>query len=235
MPTVVQFRRGTTTQNDNFLGANGEISVDTTLHVLRVADGSTQGGFALVGQDSAQTLTNKTLSAAVFTNAATGNGSLSLTGNITGGNLLTGGSVSATGNITGANLNSSNADLAEMYCADANYLPGTVVEFGGAEEITISTQSHSTRVAGIVSTNPSYLMNSTLSCDNAVVVALTGRVPCRVVGTIAKGDRLVASDLPGIAMVLDAERYEPGCIIGKALENYDSGDTGIIEVAVGRF
>jgi hypothetical protein len=162
-------------------------------------------------------------------------GLISATGDITGGNVLTSGNMSATGNITGLNINSSNADLAEMYCADTTYESGTVVEFGGVEEITISTQSHSTRVAGIISTNPSYLMNSNLDCVGAVGVALTGRVPCRVVGTIAKGDRLVASALPGTAQRLDMASYQPGCIIGKSLEHYDSDQVGIIEVAVGRY
>jgi hypothetical protein len=126
------------------------------------------------------------------------------------------------------------ADLAEMYVADANYTPGTVVEFGGTAEVTQSTASHSTRVAGIVSTNPSYLMNATLTGDHAVPVALVGRVPCQVVGTIAKGDRLVASEVPGTATALDTTQYQPACIIGKALEDYNSSEIGTIEVAVGR-
>lgn len=180
----------------------------------------------------------------------------SVTGNVTGGNLSVG-----TGTITGGNIVNSNgngvgnigssstyfntvfakatsaqyADLAEMYVADANYPPGTVVEFGGANETTITTQSHSTRVAGIVSTNPSYLMNATLTGNTAIAVALTGRVPCQVVGVINKGDRLVTSNLPGVAQPLDKEFYEPGCIIGKALEAYNSDQIGTIEVAVGRF
>jgi len=126
------------------------------------------------------------------------------------------------------------ADLAEMYCADEAYVPGTVIEFGGVEEVTITTISHSPAVAGIVSTNPSYLMNATLDCENAVQVALVGRVPCKIVGKINKGDRLVASDIPGVAQALDIARYTPSCIIGKALENYDSTEPGVIEVAVGR-
>jgi hypothetical protein len=126
------------------------------------------------------------------------------------------------------------ADLAEMYAADAEYAPGTVVEFGGDQEITITKHTHSTQVAGIISTNPSYLMNSTLSGDHPLEVALVGRVPCHVVGTIRKGDRLVASDVPGTAQALNPELYQPGCIVGKALENYNSDQPGTIEVAVGR-
>jgi hypothetical protein len=144
-------------------------------------------------------------------------------------------SISTTGNITAANLNTPTGDLAEMYVADAVYQSGTVVEFGGNQEITITTASHSTAVAGIVSTDPSYVMNATQVGEHVAPVALTGRVPCQVVGTINKGDRLVSSSVAGVATVLDSNQYQPGCIIGKSLENYDSEDVGTIEVAVGRF
>lgn len=159
---------------------------------------------------------------------------LNVSGNITGGNILTSGSVSAAGNITGLNINSSNADLAEMYVSDNDYAPGTVVEFGGQYEITATTQSHSTQVAGIISTAPSYLMNANQLGQHVAAVALIGRVPCRVIGTIAKGDRLVAGDLAGVAQRLDPGQYQPACIIGKALEAYNSEEIGTIEVAVGR-
>ena len=66
MPTALQFRRGTTTQNNSFTGALGEISVDTTLDVLRVHDGASAGGFAMVSETAAQTLTNKTLTSPVI-------------------------------------------------------------------------------------------------------------------------------------------------------------------------
>ena len=162
---------------------------------------------------------------------------------ITCGNIINSGSNGA-GNIGTATTyfntvfakatSAQYADLAEMYVADVNYQPGTVLDFGGEYEVTATVSSHSTAVAGIVSTNPSYLMNATLAGDNVVAVALTGRVPCQVVGTINKGDRLVASDIKGVATVLDKSKYEPGCIIGKALEAYDSTEVGTIEVAVGR-
>jgi hypothetical protein len=126
------------------------------------------------------------------------------------------------------------ADLAESYLADAEYTAGTVMEFGGANEVTISTHNHSTRIAGVVSTNPAYQMNSGLLGTFVTVVALTGRVPCQVVGTINKGDCLVASDFPGVATALDANKYQPGTIIGKSLENYSSDDVGTIEIVVGR-
>jgi len=68
MPTVLQLRRGTTSQNDAFTGAVGELSLDTQKDVLRVHDGSTAGGAQeLVGLTATQTLTNKTLTSPTIT------------------------------------------------------------------------------------------------------------------------------------------------------------------------
>jgi hypothetical protein len=122
------------------------------------------------------------------------------------------------------------ADLAEMYCADAKYPPGTVLSFGGNQEVTISTVPGDRRIAGVVSTNPSYLMNSTLDCDCAVELALTGRVPTQVIGPVRKGDMMVAA---GNGQARAEVNPAIGTVIGKALEDFD-GDTGVIEVVVGR-
>lgn len=125
------------------------------------------------------------------------------------------------------------ADVAEMYLSDLIYPPGTVLIFGGVQEVTQSLHSHSTAIAGVVSENPSHLMNAGLNKPGAIPVALLGRVPCKVQGIIAKGDLLVASDTPGTAVKLDPARYQPGCVIGKSLEDYDSEKPGRIEIAVG--
>ena len=122
------------------------------------------------------------------------------------------------------------ADLAEMYEADAVYEPGTVLCFGGDKEVTLCGQADSTRVAGVVSTNPSYLMNSGQSGDYVVAVALTGRVPCRVTGNICKGD-LIVSTGDGRGRANNAAAV--GTVIGKALADFDGAD-GVIEVVVGR-
>jgi hypothetical protein len=84
MPTQVQFRRGTTTQNNNFTGAAGEISVDTDLDVLRVHDGTTAGGFEMVGKTATQTLTNKTLTSPTLTTPVLGTPSSGTLTNCTG-------------------------------------------------------------------------------------------------------------------------------------------------------
>jgi hypothetical protein len=120
-----------------------------------------------------------------------------------------------------------------MYVSDENYAPGTVVEFGGEQEITISSASHSTAVAGIVSTNPSYLMNSTQTGDHVLPIALTGRVPCRVQGPVRKGDVLVTSSIPGVAQRIGMN-WQPGCVLGKSMEAIDNTEIQTIEVAVGR-
>jgi hypothetical protein len=400
MSTQVQYRRGTTAQNDAFTGALAEITVDTTLKVLRVHDGATTGGFTMAGLTTSQTLTNKIYqgtsvsvtgnvtggnitTAGVVTatgnitsagnvsanfllgnayfvtglsptriyngtsevNIATSNGNANITigatsnvlvaattgifvtgvtsasGNVTGGNIvtaglmsstgngihgniLTAGLVSATGNIlSAANVSGGNlivtgnivdtgalsiitasngnitlspngtgvivastdirngqangvgnigsatgyfntvfakatsaqyADLAEIYESDRYYEPGTVLTFGGSKEVTISLVSHDSAVAGAVSSEPAYIMNAGITAEHKVTVALVGRVPVKVKGPIKKGDCLVASEIPGVAIQLVTELYKPGCIIGKALENYDSTDVGVIEVVLGK-
>jgi hypothetical protein len=122
------------------------------------------------------------------------------------------------------------ADLAEMYEADQLIEPGIVVCFGGANEVEICDIDACTRVAGVVSTNPSYLMNSAQTGEHVVAVALTGRVPCRVTGRVRKGDMMVSAG-DGRARAEADPRI--GTVIGKALADFNGGD-GVIEVVVGR-
>ena len=127
------------------------------------------------------------------------------------------------------------ADLAENYVADAAYEPGTVLEFGGDQEVTLNTQALTHRVAGVVSTNPAYLMNSECAAEHVAAIALQGRVPCRVTGTVRKGDLLVAAG-NGAARAWDfrtnGDNPPTGSVIGKALENNNQAEA-IIEVVVG--
>jgi hypothetical protein len=124
------------------------------------------------------------------------------------------------------------ADLAENYVADAEYAPGTVVEFGGAAEVTQSTTHGTHRVAGVVSTNPAHLMNSHCEGENVAAIALQGRVPCNVIGKVSKGDMLVASNIPGYAVVNNTPAV--GSVIGKALGDKLDGERGTVEVVVGK-
>jgi hypothetical protein len=123
------------------------------------------------------------------------------------------------------------ADLAEKYTADAEYAPGTVITFGGSNEVTISSVDGDRRVAGVVSTNPSYIMNGALEAEHVATVALTGRVPCMVIGPVRKGDLMVSA---GNGQARAEADPRVGTVIGKALEDFD-GAEGTIEVVVGRF
>lgn len=136
-----------------------------------------------------------------------------------------------TTNFAGKATSAQYADLAERYSSDADYAPGTVLVFGGDAEVTQSTQPSDKKLAGVVSTDPAYLMNSAME---GASVALMGRVPCKVVGYVEKGDILVTSDVPGTAWAWREESNPPyGTVIGKSLEHKDSRDEGVIEVVVG--
>ena len=129
---------------------------------------------------------------------------------------------------SGVSTTAKYADLAENYQADAEYAPGTVVHFGGEFEVTACDTDGCTSVAGIVSTNPAHLMNTGLEGANVVAVALNGRVPCQVQGTVRKGDLMVSA---GNGRARAEADPKVGSVIGKALANSE-GDA-VIEVVVG--
>jgi len=133
---------------------------------------------------------------------------------------------------SGTALEAYYADLAENYAADTQYEPGTVMVIGGDAEITQSTTKDDHKVVGVVSTNPAYLMNKDQEADHVVAVALQGRLLCKVIGKVERGDMLVSSAVPGHAMVNNDAK--PGRVIGKALESKNSNDRGVIEVLVGK-
>jgi len=186
MPTTLTFRRGTTTQNNAFTGALGEITVDTTLDAIRIHDNSTAGGFETVARQAAY------------------------------------------------------ADVAERYHADAVYDAGTVVSFGGEKEITKTTIDADRKIAGVLSTDPYAVMNSPhrkpeLLNEYHPPIALLGRVPTKVIGTVEKGDMMVSSATAGHARAWTEDTDPPaGSIIGKSVENKDTEEAGVIEVAIGR-
>ena len=75
-------------------------------------------------------------------------------------------------------------------------------------------------------------MNSELQGEFITPVALTGRVPCKVIGKVEPGDILVSSAIAGYAIVNN--NPEVGTVIGKAMETKDSVDKGTIEIVVGK-
>lgn len=123
------------------------------------------------------------------------------------------------------------ADLAEYYTSDKDYEPGTVVVFGGEAEVTESTMFADSKVAGVVTTNPGFTMN-TECVGTRVCIALQGRVPCKVVGPVSKGDLITTSHIAGYATVAIAPSV--GTVIGKAIEDKITEGTDYIEVAIGK-
>ena len=123
------------------------------------------------------------------------------------------------------------ADLAEYYLADADYEPGTVLVFGGEREVTTTGKYADYRVAGVVSTDPGFIMNTDLE-DSGVCIALQGRVPCKVQGPVKKGDLLTTAPIQGYAIPTSAP--QTGTIIGKALEDDPTNGQCIIEISVGK-
>jgi hypothetical protein len=201
----------------------------------------------------ANTATSGTLSVNNNTGLAVGASSsfrVSVSGNdvtlrnqTSGGNLFLGvnvaGNVTPTltmfgsnGAISGNQINANYADVAERFEADEELSPGTVVELGGSAEITQVSADLSEKVFGVISTRAAYLMNSSAGPDAThPPVAMTGRVPVKVVGSVARGDRLVSagngharSAQPGEATAFN--------VIGRALRDKLDTDPGTVEAIV---
>ena len=124
----------------------------------------------------------------------------------------------------GTSVSAQYADLAEKYLPDADYAVGTVVCVGGEAEITASTFGR--RAIGAVSGNPAYKMNSDLA--GGVYVALKGRVPVQVIGTVRKGDNLIAAD-SGCA---SAAVYHSSEVFAVALASSDDTGVKLIEAII---
>jgi hypothetical protein len=240
----------TTLTASSTLGVSGTANFAGTLNAATVnatAIGNSATALTGISATVAGTITAATIycttlgnSATVFTassstvsNSLTVNSANNVTAIVNGGTTGTGniGSSSSTFNTVFAKATTAQyADLAECYAADAEYAPGTVVDFGGDAEITLSPIDASPRVAGVISTNPAHLMNSHLEAEFVAAVALVGRVPTLVQGTVMKGDAMVSA---GNGRARAENDPKISTVIGKALENF-IGDEGIIEIVVGK-
>jgi hypothetical protein len=130
---------------------------------------------------------------------------------------------SAAYEFTGRATQAEYADLAERFAADSALEPGTVVEIGGDKEITRCNQDLSENVLGVISTKAAYLMNAEAGSDAThPPVAMTGRVPVKVVGQVRKGDRLVSAG-NGQARSARAGEATPFNVIGRALADATGG------------
>ena len=211
-------------------GANVSGTVSSATSATSATTAGTVTTAAQPNITSTGTLTSLTVSGALDV----------LAGTLTADTLTTGANTTAgsiTGNWTltaGSKLESTYADLAEYYNGEEDYESGTVVCFGGSKEIHVSDVKCSNRVAGVVSTNPAYIMNQSQT-GIPVAVALQGRVPCKVTGKCEKGDIMVHDGQGGATAWYNvATIMKPGVVIGKAIAEKTNSELSIIEIAVGR-
>jgi hypothetical protein len=197
----------------NGLAVNTSATISTTLGVI--------GAVTAAGGLQNTPIGNATASTATFTTVTTGNVIPSTANVSTLGNSTTWYSA-----VYATAVQSYYADLAEKYIADQTYDPGTVVVFGGTEEITTTNKPGDTRVAGVISTDPAYLMNMS---STGLPVALRGKVPVKIVGQVSKGDLLVTSDTPGHGTSVGFRTdYAPNSVFAKSLVDDRSCDARVI-------
>jgi hypothetical protein len=122
-------------------------------------------------------------------------------------------------------------DLAERFTADQAYVPGTVLQLGGAAEVTLEDQDLSEQVFGVVSTQPGYIMNARVGSDPLhPAIAVSGRVPVRVIGRVRKGDRLVSAG-GGLARAGAKSELTAWNVIGRSLEDkLDLGEGSVLAI-----
>lgn len=220
---------------------------DLNLYVNKTVGGSTKV-IGIAGATGKVTLSNdfQVGGATTLTGAATASSTLAVTGITTVSNKILPNAnntidIGASGTkfatiyattVSAIATTAQYADLAERFAADDVYLPGTVVELGGIKEITRAVQELSESVFGVISTAAAYLMNSGAG-SNAThpPVAVNGRVPVRVIGKINKGDRLVSAG-NGVARAAKRTEITAFNVLGRALENKDTEDEGMIEAIV---
>tara|TARA_B110001454_G_scaffold50675_1_gene49703 strand:+ start:111 stop:2150 length:2040 start_codon:yes stop_codon:yes gene_type:complete len=134
----------------------------------------------------------------------------------------------------GSTLEATYADLGERFASDDIYEAGTVVKLGGLEEITKTMEEEDTDVFGIISAKPGFGLNGLAGPkETHPHVAMTGRIPCKVIGPVKKGDRLCSSEIPGVAKRADIQSVSSFAIIGRALEDFDDEGEGTVLVVVG--
>ena len=152
---------------------------------------------------------------------------------ITAGANTTAGSITGNWSLTaGSSLNATYADLAERFAADDVYDAGTVVQLGGSDEITAVQFELSEDVFGVISNSAAYLMNAAAGDNKShPAVAVSGRVPVKVQGSVKKGERLVSAG-NGIARAAKAGEASHFNVIGRALADKNSDGIGYVEAFV---
>ena len=126
--------------------------------------------------------------------------------------------------------------VATNYRADNAYTAGSVLMFGGNNEVTSATPQ-TTSIAGVVVATAETILNSELTGPNVVAVATQGRVTVNVLGTASQGDLIMAGP-GGMAQSVAQVFFDPdvvngpavGSILGRAISNSDA--KGNVEIAL---
>ena len=136
------------------------------------------------------------------------------------------------------------ADVAEYFDVTGSisaYEPGDVlvISADADRKVEKSAAPYSTLVAGVYATKPGLMLTEENATENKldkmVPMGVIGVIPTKVClegGAIKRGDLLVTSSIPGVAMKADPDKVKVGQVIGKALQNYDGQGTGKINVLV---
>ena len=136
----------------------------------------------------------------------------------------------------------SGADIAEFFSVTGNtktYEPGDVLVISTSDDRTVekSTGAYSTLVAGVYATKPGVLLTEQNVADNkpgeGVPMGVIGVIPTKVCmegGAIKRGDLIVTSSTPGVAMKADIDKVKIGQVIGKALEGFNG--TGVQKIKI---
>jgi hypothetical protein len=242
------------------VGGTAVVTIDTTtLYATNLSATGTIRASGLISATGAITGANLFTGGLISATANITGGNLLTGGLISATGAITGASLTvSTGNISGGNINNNNgngvgnigssttyfnrlfatattalyADVAERFAADAVLDAGTVVELGGSAEITKSLTELSDKVFGVISTRAAYLMNGGAGEDNThPPVAMTGRVPVKVIGIVHKGDRLVSAG-NGIARAARPGEANAFNVIGRSLVDKINSDSATIEAIV---
>ena len=223
---------GTTTTVMTIDGAESRIGIDTATPTTKLQVSGTTTSTAFAGPLTGNVAGNLTSS------GANTMGTLAMAGTLTSKAIVPdtddtydiGTSSVGYSTVHAKATSAQYADLAEIYETDSTYDVGTVMIFGGKKEVTQSTISNDTRVAGVISENPAYLMNNK---SEGQAIALVGKVKCKVHGTISKGDLLTTcEEHPGCAKTTTSPVL--GSIVGKAMEDKASDGESVILISVGR-
>jgi len=228
---VPQLFQGTATNSQTVGG------LASSAFLLKNTNETTNGTFAVLNNGGLTVGANQDFRASVTgANVAIANqtsgGNINFSANIAGTPTTVMTINGSTGVVSGNQINANYADVAERFAADTELAPGTVVELGGTEEITKVQRELSEDVFGVISTRAAYLMNSRAGTDQThPPVAMTGRVPVRVVGIIHKGDRLVSAG-NGLARAAQPGEATAFNVIGRSLVTKLDSAEGTVEAIV---